>query len=103
MRISFSFQYEISPLKCFRGVIDEEIPQWINEEDVLKSYKHIILAKKCLSYFNLGRKSSIEILQLQMVYKFYHRYSPENSVGADEYYSELTSVNDSIGYIIRSQ
>ncbi|CUM51866.1 unnamed protein product [Debaryomyces fabryi] len=90
MRLSFSFQYEASPLKCFRGVIDGKIPQWINEEEVLKSYKHIILAKKCLSYFITSRKTTIEVLQLQMVYKFYLRYSPENSGGMDEYDTELS-------------
>lgn len=90
MRLSFCLQYEGTPLKCFRRVIDGEIPQWINEEEVLKSYKHIVLAKKCLNYFAISRKSNIEVLQLQMVYKFYLRFSPENSGGVDEYDSDLS-------------
>lgn len=90
IRISFSFQYEVSPLKCFKDVVDEKIPQWLSEEEVIKSYKHILLAKKCIRYFNIGRKCSIEVLQLLMIYKFYHRYSPENSDGIDEYDSEVT-------------
>lgn len=90
MRISFSFQYEGSPLQCFKGVIDGKTPRWIHEVEVLKSYRHILLAKKCISHFSISRKSSIEVLQLLMVYKFYHKYSPEKSDGVDECDSELT-------------